>query len=95
MIEIVSGDPIAPGDESAMATALARWLEAYLVEHPEDVNAQLLSLLRAAPLTDGPSAEGALHDPIPDLPGFRSRNRPWPDDHDPIGSETERVKDRL
>lgn len=95
MIEIVAGEPIAPGDESAMATALVRWLEAYLVEHPADVNNQLLSLLRAAPLTDGARAQGALHDPIPDLPGFRSRDRPWAHDHDPIGSETQRVKDRL
>lgn len=93
-IEMVSGDRIAPGDESEMAAALARWVEAYLVEHPEEVHDHLLDLLRAAPLADRPVAQGALQCPVPDFPGLRPLNSSRLHDHDPIGSETERVKDR-
>ena len=78
-----------------MAAALVAWLEAYLVEHPEEVRHQLLDLLGAAPLADRPLAQGVLEHPIPDFPGFRARNGPRIHDHDPIGSETERVKDGL
>jgi hypothetical protein len=94
-IEIASGDPIAPGDESEMAGALSRWLEAYLVEHPEEANHQLLARLRNAPLADRPLPEGVLQHPIPDFPGFRSRNGPRLHHDNAIGGKTERVKDRL
>jgi hypothetical protein len=77
-----------------MAAALVRWLEADLAEHPDEVNAQFLHLLQNAPLTDSLLAKGARESPIPDFPGFRSGDGPRLHDHDPIGSEAERVKNR-
>jgi hypothetical protein len=94
-IEIICGDPIAPGDESEMATALVRWLESYLIEHPDQAGPQLRELLQRAPLADGPRPQGALHDPVTDFPGLRSRNSPRLDHDDPVRGETERVEDCL
>lgn len=44
---ITCGDPVAPDDDAeSMATAVAMWLERYLLEHPEQIGHRTLELLR-------------------------------------------------
>lgn len=43
-IEIIAGDPIAPGEEKVVAMAAAAWLERYLLENPLEISRRVLDL---------------------------------------------------
>jgi hypothetical protein len=45
-VEIMSGEPIQPGDERAMAAAFLRWLESYVRESPAEVGPSFLAWLQ-------------------------------------------------
>jgi hypothetical protein len=90
-IEVTSGDPIAPGDESQMAAALARWLEAYLMDHPGEARGDLHRLLHTSPLSNHAVAQGALQSAVSDLPGLRQGDASRRRHHHSVGREAQRV----
>jgi lauroyl/myristoyl acyltransferase len=84
-IEIVAGDPVAPGDDPAMAAALTRWLESFVRESPGEIMPALVALLReGAPLADAAVEEGVAQPVVADLAVSRARDRAWRHDgHQP------------
>ena len=93
-IEIVTGQPIEPATEAAMAQALADWLGGYLAAHPEQVMIPIVNLLRRGRPT-GPRDrlaelfERGFEQGVPDLPVVRPRDRPGRHHQDPAGREAD------
>jgi lauroyl/myristoyl acyltransferase len=87
-IGIVAGDPVAPGDDSAMAAALTRWMESFVLESPGEIVPSLVALLReGGPLSDAAVEEGIAQPVVADLAVAGARDRAWRYDGHLSGSE--------
>lgn len=92
-LEIVTGDPIPPGNEATMAAALGRWLERYLREHPREIQRPLINL-RWRQRSPRAILQQRAEPAVADLPVLGAGYRPPGERDHTGGGETEGGDDR-